>query len=353
MKKSALLLVSPVVAAVGVFGIDASPPASASAISLAPCQFKDPIDLSSLATKSALGCDPEGLGLALPDGRLAIIPSAGGAVTASYLNDPAMPGPSDYFLAVSAAGDVGIELTGWRGESRVSEVFGSADAIADLRSNDKRDTEIQPRDTSTTCTSDAYELLGHDWSGGYAWKFSEYPYIGTDVMEDFWIYDWDGGYRTQGQETNCDGSDYPIFNMPTITYNGMTSSRPNVSVLNNVPACGLNDGQSVHGFDFFTAQGSGLASTLAVTCTWTFLGATLASDIAYDIQRPWHFYDGGSCASGEWDFRSVAMHEWGHVWGLDHVPVSQGQMMRPTLPSCFVQDTLGLGDLTGLAQIYG
>lgn len=119
------------------------------------------------------------------------------------------------------------------------------------------------------------------------------------------------------------------------------------------------------------------SATLAVTCWWannTVSPARLTTaDIAFAPDRPWttdvtqcravrKVHDDTPISTGVvgttvYDFQGVATHEWGHVFGLWHVPdsgVSKTQTMSTGMASCSTNErTLGRGDLNGMLSIYG
>jgi hypothetical protein len=105
---------------------------------------------------------------------------------------------------------------------------------------------------------------------------------------------------------------------------------------------------------------------LAVTCASgfiTFLGIRLQpieTDVRFDADQPWLSPDeqalllSGSreCPRQAWDVQSVTVHEFGHVWGLDH-SADYDQTMYPTIPPCDLSKRdLGYGDYLGLATKY-
>jgi hypothetical protein len=59
-------------------------------------------------------------------------------------------------------------------------------------------------------------------------------------------------------------------------------------------------------------QDQGASSTLATTYTWYSGGTILENDIVFNDAQPW------STSGGDYDVETVALHEMGHVVGLDH-----------------------------------
>lgn len=101
------------------------------------------------------------------------------------------------------------------------------------------------------------------------------------------------------------------------------------------------------------------AETLAVTTTWyqpsnnTFT----EKDVVFNRARSWNSYRGNlRSASGGGtlqDFRRVALHEFGHVLGLDH-PDEHGQSVSAIMNSRISNtDSLQSDDTNGVQSIYG
>lgn len=94
----------------------------------------------------------------------------------------------------------------------------------------------------------------------------------------------------------------------------------------------------------------GQNGTLACAYYWytTSNGHFVEADIMINYSYAWNH----TCASASFDLRSVVLHEFGHVLGLDHVNNSN-HVMSPTLSSGECRRTLGCGDSKGVKAIYG
>lgn len=125
---------------------------------------------------------------------------------------------------------------------------------------------------------------------------------------------------------------------------GSTASRAERNQLNNV---------------FFSADVYGEAwgtGVLAVTLSYTVGGTVTESDVVFNNRLNWNSYRGALRTSGGaslHDFRRVAMHEFGHVLGLDH-PDQAGQSLTALMNSrVSALDTLAPDDIAGVQALYG
>lgn len=100
------------------------------------------------------------------------------------------------------------------------------------------------------------------------------------------------------------------------------------------------------------------SSTLAVTINYSNLGSGVftETDVIFNNARTWNSYRGpiqGSGAGATYDFHRVALHEFGHVLGLDH-PDQHGQNVVALMNSTITDlDRLADDDIAGARSIYG
>ena len=94
--------------------------------------------------------------------------------------------------------------------------------------------------------------------------------------------------------------------------------------------------------------------TLAVASTWyrTSTGQTVDSDVIFNSDFSWSSYRGNRRPDAV-DFGRVAIHEFGHVLGLDH-PDDHGQSVSAIM-NAYVSDidTIQADDIAGVRGIYG
>ena len=97
--------------------------------------------------------------------------------------------------------------------------------------------------------------------------------------------------------------------------------------------------------------------TLAYTTFWFIGSRRTEADVDFNTNKPWNSYRGSlrTASSGGWlnDFRRVALHEFGHVIGLNH-PDAAGQSVVAQMNSITSNlDDLAADDIAGAQALYG
>ena len=98
-------------------------------------------------------------------------------------------------------------------------------------------------------------------------------------------------------------------------------------------------------------------NTLAITTRWTIGGSQrVEADIVFNSAFQWSSYRGNvRSVNGrdQWDIVRVALHELGHVLGLDH-PDDYGQSVEALMNSTIGnRDSLTADDIAGALSLYG
>ena len=116
-------------------------------------------------------------------------------------------------------------------------------------------------------------------------------------------------------------------------------------------SCGSPNGQRDVIFSSRHCDGLSWGSVVGIASSWFRGDQLIDADVVFNINRSWDVYYGGH--RGAVDFRRVAMHEFGHVLGLDH-PDDHGQV-RTSIMNANVSDVdrLQTDDINGIRAIYG
>jgi hypothetical protein len=197
-------------------------------------------------------------------------------------------------------------------------------------------TENPPLADTPECRDNTYVLTGNHWSTPLEWYFDEGStppqYDPAQVLSAIQA----GFDNVTGARNDCG---LPDQVNAEATYMGTTNS----------PSCGDQaDGENVVGFDALHGD------LLALTCPWSYSDGEFAEvDIVLDNATPWAL---SKDCSFQYYLEAVVTHEVGHAFGLDHVRQRKhaALTMSPRGGLCDASDeTLGLGDILGLEQLYG
>lgn len=205
------------------------------------------------------------------------------------------------------------------------------------------------------CDSVAYNVTRHE-SDVFYWRLdydtvANLTTLGTQEGIDAIRR---GAYNMTYTFTDCDRAGGNTKYSATASFLGDTDR---FSQVGGGGACGGNDGESVVNFREITTQTEN--KTLAVTCY--FFNPTTreiqSADISFESTSTEWDGIGAGCGAGEYDLTGVATHEWGHVFGMNHVPESGASLYMTMSPlingTCQGGErTLGYGDYLGMKANY-
>ena len=193
------------------------------------------------------------------------------------------------------------------------------------------------------CRDKAFTTNTSRWSVAYAWRFrvrSTPPGIKWTQAEE----------ALRQAVWNITGSRNPCRMADSVDargrYRGRTRTAPNIGSDSH---CLRRDGKSVVAFGQLAADDLGRA------CYWTRDGKTVEADVVLNSTAFSWYVEAPQLCLNRWSVEAVATHEFGHVFGLDHVAeVDHGNltMSEIILPCQKSEASLGRGDVLGLRALY-
>ncbi len=203
----------------------------------------------------------------------------------------------------------------------------------------------------SACSDSFYALAGYKESDNHAWYFNNagsgnWIGSGSAVSADL-----SAANIITNATNNCS-----IVANPTNrnNYVGLTTLHPQIPIVLGANCASIpTDTVNVHGWV------SGLAyTTLARTCWWGIArpgtDELSTADVGFNSARNWFSTLPANC-SNAFDMVGVAVHEWGHVYGLDHASSATHPnltMSSVSAPCTVAQRSLGKGDILGLLALY-
>lgn len=200
----------------------------------------------------------------------------------------------------------------------------------------------------SACTDAAYSLKSFKAPGTHHY-FVNRDTIPTYMSASVVLADIGDAFRAIVNASNDCGLPDNV-SAPSASYAGITTRTAEVSSTNSCESWVSRDGYSV--IDFGDLQ----SGTLGWVCTWHSFGRLDEADYRFNrVEYLWTTSPGSGC-SGRWDVQSIATHESGHIYGLDHVSESSHAnltMSDKVNGTCQSSErTLGKGDVLGLEAHY-
>lgn len=204
------------------------------------------------------------------------------------------------------------------------------------------------------CTDGAYTLSGYKWTTPYEWWFKANSTPSTLQVSAVESVLKNAAARLTSLTNDCN---LPRGSSASHVYKGRAARNGNFMITGSGIDCADGDDVNVAGF------GALDRGTLALTCAYWYVSnvpslpsRAVEADVRYNKAFRWStLFSVPATCSGSYFLSSVAVHEVGHVFGLDHVSEAQhaGLTMSTQVVSCSMgAATLGLGDVNAMHALY-
>ncbi|MDR6270870.1 matrixin family metalloprotease [Arthrobacter russicus] len=340
-----------VVLATGVLFSFSVPSATAeTSARMLPCNTSQTVQLGQLSLLEDPACDYKNANIDIDgSGRSFAVPPAGLSVAMNELRVDGTGSSGDVVVFRSEAGEMAVKTSiGLYGSEKSRASFKAAEISIQKTLAEKSSPAGPTSNKATTpapilyagsngCNNSAYQYAGWKWVTPFDWQYNAAGQPSADalgIMQN-------AGKRWTGSISACNQNSSSSASQ---RFQYGTSTRPQVR---EDGTCGSYDTENIIGWGVFNDS-----RTLALTCTWyrTSDGRAFASDQNYNVNKPW--FTSGTC-NARFDLESVAVHEWGHTYGLTHVDQNTGQVMVPEFNYCQPEyRSLGRGDALGITGLY-
>ncbi len=245
---------------------------------------------------------------------------------------------------------VSLEVIYEDGQMELVDVSTDADGRVALVYPDEEWGLVAPTPSTNVCPGDCVDdrmsLRGWHWVGALPWRYRDAgrpAALTKAAVIDAFI---DGAAGPPSARDGCGLADNVGASH---SYQGETASTPDIGTGGGMVTCGSFDTSNVIGWADLPSN------ILGVTCTWSALGVAAGTDMLYDNVHGW--YTGNVApagCTGQLSLRGVALHEFGHAFGLGHSPGDSCNLtMYPSAWPCNDgQRYFGLGDVMGLEAVY-
>lgn len=336
----------------GVFLSFSAPAATADTSSKSlPCDTNQTVRVDQLSLLEDPSCEYRNANIDIDgSGRSFAVPPVGLSVSMIELRADGIEGPGDVVVFRSEAGELAVKTSaGLFGSEKSKISFKDAEISVQRTFASKSDAiGIPSRNGAPTrgpilyagsngCNNSAYQYAGWKWATPFDWQYNS---SGQPSAQALGIMQ-NAGKRWTGSISACNQNSSSSASQ---RFQYGTSTRPQIR---EDGTCGSYDTENVVGWGVFNDS-----RTLALTCVWyrSSDGRAFASDQNYNVNKPW--FTSGTC-NAQFDLESVAVHEWGHTYGLTHVDQTTGQVMVPEFNYCQTEyRSLGRGDALGISSLY-
>jgi hypothetical protein len=239
-----------------------------------------------------------------------------------------------------------------RSESAAIEVHPDGTISYDAPDNE---TISDPDKVRDSCTDDAYNLDGgRRWYSNYAWYLGDGSRPGNMSSATTYVVLADAVSNITNSTNPCGLTDSVTA---TYSYEGATVNESDIHTDFGTSSCDFwTDGKNVVDFGDLSDDGN---PPWAITCKWygSQAGANhiLQADVKFNVVDFDWTRDVGPTCNQQVDLESVATHEFGHVYGLQHVDSDNHPTLTMRTGGAVCQTfkrTLGLGDVRGLRSLY-